>query len=349
MKRIKLISLLLLLAFVMPMNVWAYTRFFGVLIDETGPIDAGDIKSGTVTYDASTATLTLDNVVAEGTTVGIWVDYPSFTIKLIGDNVLRSTNSNGIFVGAATNMLITSDCGGTLSLESVITEGLKYGTDEEGTVTIKDCTVNVIGKYGIQGYQNGIGTESFNLVVDNSTLKATGSTEKSWRTFYHPSIGNLKSFTLKNCHISQPTGAEWGMDDSEHEYCVYVTEEGKKHAVAETVIIVPGGGEAPVVETCADPVITIKDGKIVATTATTGAACYISYTLKGSSDRTGVDELSLPSLQLVISAVAKAPGMNPSTTVTKTVSFLQGLKGDINNDGELSVDDVTKLVELLMK
>lgn len=349
MKRIKLISLLLLLAFVMPMNVWAYTRFFGVNIYETGSIQSSAIKSGTVTYDASTATLTLDNVVAEGTNTGISLDFPSFTIKLIGNNVLRSLNSEGIYIQVASNVLITSDCGGSLSLEASQDEALSYGSDQEGTITIKDCSVSLYGKYGIHGWSNGTNTESFNLVVDNSTVKATGSVEEGWRTFYHPSIGNLKSFTLKNCHISQPAGAEFGMDDTEHQYCVYVTEGGKKHAVAETVVIVPGGGEAPVVETCADPVITIKDGKIVATTATTGAACYISYTLKGSSDRTGVDELSLPSLQLVISAVAKAPGMNPSTTVTKTVSFLQGLKGDINDDGELSVDDVTKLVELLMK
>lgn len=349
MKRIKLISLLLLVACVMPMNVWAYTKFFDELIYETGPINSSAIKSGSVTYDAFTATLTLDNVVAEGSLDGIFLDYPSFTIKLIGNNVLRSLNSSGIYIQVASNVLITSDCGGSLSLEASEDQALSYGTDEEGSMTIKDCSVSVVGKYGIYGYNNGPNTESFNLVVDNSTLKATGSIEEGWRTFYHSSIGNLKSFTLKNCHISQPTGAEWGMDDSEHEYCVYVTEGGKKHAVAETVVIVPGGGEAPVVETCADPVIKIKDGKIVATSTTEGATCYISYTLKGGSDKTGTNELSLPALQIVISAVAKAPGMNPSTTVTKTISFLQGLKGVINDDGELSVDDVTKLVELLMK
>lgn len=351
MKQINLSILLSFLAIAMPKSAFAISKFYGNDFSKTGVVSSYAIKSGTVTFDAETYTLTLDNVVAEGSNSAIYIDSPSMTIKLIGENVLRSTNSGGIYIANSLNTLITSDGGGSISLEANTNDaGIKYNSTVEGTLIIKDCSVSAVGKYGISGYKNGSNSETLNLVIDNSTVKATGSTEDGWRTFYSPSVGDLKSLVLKDCHIAQPNGAEYGFEsDTERNYCIYVTENGTTHPVAETVVIVPGEGEAPIVETCEAPIITIKDGKIVATTTTEGATCHISYAFTGVDSQNATTEIGIPTIVLKVSAHATAPGKNSSPTANATFNFSLGQKGDINDDGELSVEDVTKLVNLLIK
>lgn len=341
MKKILLSSLLLLAAFAMPESMRA-SDFYKSDLKTTGQITNSAIQSGTVTYDAATATLTLDNVVANSTNVAIWLNSstPTITIKLIGDNVLSSNNA-GIYFSGCTNALITSDCGGTLTLD-VEDEGIDYGSNTEGTLTIKDCSVTISGSYGIRSYFNGRNTQCFNLIVDNSTVIASGNPSNY-------TVRNLKSLQLIDCHISQPTGAIFGFDDDNYYSYVYVVENDKKVAVTGTVIIVPGEGEAPVLETCEAPVITIQDGKIVATTATEGATCHISYSFTGANSGSIDAEFGIPSsVKLEVKAYASAPGKNPSHTVSQTFDYSFGPKGDVSGDGVLSVEDVTKLVDALL-
>ena len=116
-----------------------------------------------------------------------------------------------------------------------------------------------------------------------------------------------------------------------------------------TVVIVPGGGEAPDVQTCDDTVINILDGKIVATTTTEGAICHISYNFTGANSGSANGEFGIPSnVKLEVNAYASATGKNPSHTVNKTFDYSFGPKGDVSGDGVLSVEDVTKLVDELL-
>lgn len=342
MKQIYISFLLLLAAFAMPESMVA-SDFYKSTLMSTGNIKNAAIQSGTVSYDAATATLTLDNVVANGTYGAIWLDgaTPAITIKLIGDNVLRS-NACGLYMTGCTDALITSDCGGTLTIESK-DEGIYYASSQEGTLTIKDCSVTIsANSYGISGYLNGSHTQSFNIIVDNSTVTTSGAPN-------YNTIQNLRTLQLIDCHISRPAGAEFGFDDSYYRSSIYVVENDKKVTVKETVIIVPGGGEAPVVETCEEPVISIKDGKIVATTATEGATCHISYSFTGANSGSASAEFGIPSsLKLEVKAYASAAGKNPSHTVSQTFDYSFGPKGDVSGDGVLSVEDVTKLVDELL-
>lgn len=342
MKQIYISFLLLLAAFAMPESMVA-SDFYKSTLMSTGNIKNSAIQSGTVSYDAATATLTLDNVVADGPDDSFRFDSatPSITIKLIGNNVLRSSKGCGFYMRGGTNVLLTSDCGGTLKIESLY-EAIDYNGSQEGSLTIKDCSVTAAGSYGVLGYFNGTNTQSFNLIVNNSTVTASGAPKNA-------TIRNLKTLQLIDCHIAQPAGAEFGYDDSHYNSYVYVVENDKKVAVTGTVIIVPGGGEAPVVETCEDPVISIKDGKIVATTATEGATCHISYSFTGANSGSASAEFGIPSnVKLEVNAYASAAGKNPSHTVSKTFDYSFGPKGDVSGDGVLSVEDVTKLVDELL-
>lgn len=342
MKKILLSSLLLLAAFAMPESMRA-SDFYKSTLMTTGNITNSAIKSGTASYDAETATLTLDNVVVDSSNWGaIWLDSdtPAMTIKLIGDNVLH-TNACGLYLNGCRNVLLTSDCGGKLTIESK-DEGIYYAKSQEGTLTIKDCSVTISSNsYGISGYLNGANSQSFNITVDNSTVITSGAPTRN-------TIQNLKTLQLIDCHISQPAGAVFGFDADHYRSSVYVVENDKMVAVKETVIIVPGEGEAPVLETCEEPVISIKDGKIVATTATEGATCHISYSFTGASTGSANTECGLPNVKMEINAYASAPGKNPSTTASKTFDYSFGPKGDVSGDGVLSVEDVTKLVDELL-
>lgn len=135
-------------------------------------------------------------------------------------------------------------------------------------------------------------------------------------------------------------------------------------------------------EKCAKPVISIIDGKIIAECSTPGAQCNITYYMttnseEVSSDMTPERFASLlsnmfsgalgsldkstgygigcvaPTFKLKVIAYASAEGFFTSETVTQTfdlkdIQNVSGLAGDMDGDGQLSVKDVTKLVDKVL-
>ena len=99
---------------------------------------------------------------------------------------------------------------------------------------------------------------------------------------------------------------------------------------------------------CAKPTIT-ADGKITATSETEGATCHISYEWHSVKDN-GTDSVS-PNIWLNVTAYATAWGYQQSDTAKATFDLMTLLPnlGDMNGDGKLTTEDVTKLVDKVLR
>ena len=146
-----------------------------------------DSVSGTVKYDPSTKTLTLQNATIQTNTYAAIFSYiDGLTIKVIGTNNITTNNTTLSFIKPLT---ITG--GGVLNANS----GNSYAIYASGTnLTIDGCTVNAKGVYGITGFDGS----SEMLTIKNSTVTAEGT---------DGSIDAFASLTLDGCAITQPAGA----------------------------------------------------------------------------------------------------------------------------------------------
>lgn len=103
---------------------------------------------------------------------------------------------------------------------------------------------------------------------------------------------------------------------------------------------------------CAAPVVTLRDGKIVFTSATPGAKFHYTLGLKGFGvEATTDEEVEVPQLQFEVSVYATAEGYTASATTTETFDHctLTLTPGDVNGDNEVSISDVAKLVNILLR
>ena len=181
------------------------------------------VKSGTVTYDTLTYTLTLSNAVIEAES-GMAIELTLTTTEY--KIVLAEGTTNTVTTLASGNALrtrapLTIEGGGAVTFNSASHNGIhmNYRGTSSYTLTIRNCTVTTIGKLcGIVG--NDYGT----LAIDNATLKATGTETASIE-----GVGNL---TLTGgVSIKQPAGAEW--NETEHAICM---AGETAHVTSEVVI-----------------------------------------------------------------------------------------------------------------
>ena len=105
-------------------------------------------------------------------------------------------------------------------------------------------------------------------------------------------------------------------------------------------------GTLPEVKKCATPTIAFKDGKLVFECDTEGATFVYSFK-SASADNIEGNNVSLPN-SYTITVYAKKDGYENSDTVTEEID-VRGLMGDMNEDGNLSVTDVTILIDRILK
>ena len=145
--------------------------------------------TGTVKYDPTTKTLTLDNATINGgNNKGIYSRIDGLTMKLTRTNMVTSETA-AIWHDRSTT--ITGR--GTLNAESGSDCGIYTPSTD---LTIEGCTVNAKGKWGITG-QFGM-TET--LTVRNATVTAEGTSG---------SIRDFKTLILIGCDITSPARAKW--------------------------------------------------------------------------------------------------------------------------------------------
>lgn len=96
---------------------------------------------------------------------------------------------------------------------------------------------------------------------------------------------------------------------------------------------------------CATPTIAFKNGKLSFDCETEGVSFVYSF-MSSFADKMEGNNVELPSTYTV-SVYAKKAGYLDSETVTKTID-VRGIKGDMNDDGVLSVTDVGALITKIL-
>ena len=195
-----------------------------VTSDNCGDLSVIDGVEGTAKYDPDSKTLTLEGAElnVEGFHSGIESKINGLTIKVSGTNEL---NAGETAIFADTPMTITG--GGTLNVKSEEGCGIYAWSTN---LTIKDCIVNVKGKWGIIG-QNG---SKEKLFISKATVTAEGG---------EGSICDFASLTLEYSNITQPSGARF--DEAKH--AVVLNGE----VVTSKIVITrdPAGINTPTIDT----------------------------------------------------------------------------------------------------
>ncbi len=149
-----------------------------------------DGVSGTVKYNPTTKTLTLENASIDAGDKGQGIsnqNVPDLNIQVNGTNKVTSHTS-------AVTIRQTTTISGTGTLNATSTNNCGIFLSNYA-LSIGNCTVNATGRWGIAG-QNGATNET--LTIRNATVTAQGK---------EGSICDIAKLTLDNVAITSPTGA----------------------------------------------------------------------------------------------------------------------------------------------
>jgi|GEM_PF-318650 len=173
-------------------------------ISATGDFSA--VKTGTVTYDPSTQTLTLANanISSSGSVKGIEFYADNQTIIVDGYNLVLAEGTLNVVSTVSspaleTTMPLTIKGGGTAVFKSDTHCGIfgsYYNASHDYTLSIENSTVAAIGKWGVVGDNGTFGT----LNIVNSTVTGTG---------YAGSVCDWKTLTTTGVELASPSGAAW--------------------------------------------------------------------------------------------------------------------------------------------
>ena len=103
-----------------------------------------------------------------------------------------------------------------------------------------------------------------------------------------------------------------------------------------------------IVEKCATPIIAFANGTLTYSCETEGVEFVTSITISGEKAMTGNNILLsnlTPSYR--INVYAKKDGYEDSEVATKEVDF-KALKGDANDDGEITIADAVRIVDIIL-
>lgn len=198
----KLFTLIVVALAMCSSNAFGNVVFGNNTLSTSGEVTSSIIKSGKVTFDVETNTLTFDNVEIDGYMYINGETGTPFTLNLIGDNTFINSASSCPISIANCNMIISSTCDGTIKFEGTRKQGFEQYNNSPVTLTIKDCSVEVTGPtYGLLGFMNGANTAVLDLVVDNASLSCNSTSGASYAT----GLTGVKSVTLKDCVLKEPT------------------------------------------------------------------------------------------------------------------------------------------------
>lgn len=149
-----------------------------------------------------------------------------------------------------------------------------------------------------------------------------------------------------------------GVDKAEDKAGVFTDKPSKNgdiyHWLIEPVKEAPVN---PALTPCATPVISLKDDVMTISSATPGATIFYTLTTPDISIRNDdVSQLftALSPVTFTLTATAKASGYLDSEAATRTFTLAEllplfGDRADVNADGRCSIEDVTRLIDLLLK
>ena len=209
--------LLLLTSFLVTMCASAQVLVCGTYLEEDGQVSSPYIKSGTVTWNSASHTLTLNNAI---------IDYSSnnpqdgirpirvtgdATIVVRGDCRLSTTGHIAIAADSYNSKNLTIEGNGTLTTSSSWIDIFLVVTH----LTIKDITLNTVKGIANNAEGNGVG-----LAFDNVQATIMGEVFR---------IGD--GITFKDCVITYPEDAY--IDQSGYGYGIYYGN----HKIPDKIII----------------------------------------------------------------------------------------------------------------
>ena len=262
------------------------------------------VKSGTVTFDPATYTLTLNNATIEVNELSIYIEIKKaepFHIVLVGNNTVR-TNIRSVGRG---DLSITGS--GTLTV------GIPYngynGIFSAGSLRIEGCTINVGGGISV----GSIIIRESDLIIKNATVKAE-----------NPRIALLAfgQIRLEGCSVASPSGTEiydlFDYDSADERYTYRtITLYGK----ACTAVIIAPGGKVP-----EKPVFTLEPKEL---NTYAGAQWYKVYISCNQDFEIQEKETILPSWMSPIVLVDKINSRSFSCLFTTYVNTHGERSGEI--------------------
>ena len=105
-------------------------------------------------------------------------------------------------------------------------------------------------------------------------------------------------------------------------------------------------GDTPETPKCTTPAIAFENGKVTFSCETEDVEFVYSFSSASANHQVG-NNVSLPSTYTV-TVYATKEGYENSETVTKEID-VRGMKGDMNDDGTLSVTDVGILITTILQ
>ena len=107
---------------------------------------------------------------------------------------------------------------------------------------------------------------------------------------------------------------------------------------------------SPIVETkCATPTINISGGLLSFNCTTEGVTFHVSYNYSGANETLESNQLKLAGTTTChVSVYATKEGYENSEVATADVELQVGKKGDVNQDGEVTITDAVGVVNIIL-
>ena len=167
-----------------------------VTSENAGNLSVIDGVTGTVTYNATSKTLLLNNATLTSETTNIMSKIDGLTINVVGTNSLSATSGAGSNISVKKPMTITGT--GTLNASATGSDGFGCYVNDQATLTIQGgVEAHFTGKYGIFGYGS---TAAPKLIVNGTDTRVTAN-GTTYCIFHMPTTLN------DGLAITQPAGA----------------------------------------------------------------------------------------------------------------------------------------------
>ena len=196
-----------------PYNLWVK----GIQVTSANAPDI--LGDGTVSYDASSNILTLNNAhinMGRNEDDGISKAYDELTIRLLGENTIEAYDSGIEITQASVN--ITGP--GMLTIDADYGIWADLQAEDESTLSFTNGCLVVAN-----GVEQGVSCEFGSLIVDGAELRAKGEDYESVVCY---------SLTLNGAEITSPVGATL---DQEHQCIAYAGTDDP--VIGEYVVIEP--------------------------------------------------------------------------------------------------------------
>ena len=175
-------------------NLWVN----GVQVTSANATDV--LNDGTVYYDATTKTLTLNNAnltQAYTETISTEIDTiilrgDELTLNLIGDNTITGVDATASSYGIRCNKL-TIQGDGTLTVTSGI--GSKSYVNESSAILATNLIINS-GTLNVTGEKGGLYGFTGSITIDGGTITAQGGSKAIWLLYSEPFIMNKENSSI---------------------------------------------------------------------------------------------------------------------------------------------------------